>query len=41
MNIIVFPGQGSQKIGMGKELSDNIIEAKQVCDEVNDDLNLV
>ena len=39
MNIIVFPGQGSQKIGMGKELSDNFTEAKQVFEEVNDALN--
>ena len=39
MNIIVFPGQGSQKIGMGKELSDNFAEAKQVFEEVNNALN--
>ena len=39
MNFIVFPGQGSQKIGMGKELSDNFSEAKQVFEEVNDALN--
>ena len=39
MNFIVFPGQGSQKIGMGKELSDNFTEAKQVFEEVNDALN--
>ena len=39
MNIIVFPGQGSQKIGMGKELSDNFAEAKQVFEEVNDALS--
>ena len=39
MNFIVFPGQGSQKIGMGKELSDNFIEAKRVFEEVNDALN--
>ncbi len=38
MNVIVFPGQGSQKIGMGKELSDNFTEAKQVFEEVNDAL---
>ena len=39
MNFIVFPGQGSQKIGMGKKLSDNFTEAKQVFQEVNDALN--
>ncbi len=39
MNFIVFPGQGSQKIAMGKELSDNFPEAKQVFEEVNDSLN--
>ena len=32
MNFIVFPGQGSQKIGMGKKLSDNFPEAKEVFD---------
>ena len=40
MNIIVFPGQGSQKIGMGKELSDNFAEAREVFEEVNDALEL-
>ena len=40
MNFIVFPGQGSQKIGMGKKLSENFHEAKEVFDEVNDALNL-
>ena len=30
MNLIVFPGQGSQKIGMGKEMSENFLEAKEV-----------
>ena len=39
MNFIVFPGQGSQKIGMGKNLSENFYEAKEVFDEVNDALN--
>ena len=39
MNFIVFPGQGSQKIGMGKKLSENFVEAKEVFDEVNDALN--
>ena len=32
MNFIVFPGQGSQKIGMGKNLSENFYEAKEVFD---------
>ena len=39
MNFIVFPGQGSQKVGMGKELSENFLEAKEVFEEVNDALN--
>ena len=40
MNFIVFPGQGSQKIGMGKKLSESFPEAEEVFDEVNDALNL-
>ena len=39
MNLIVFPGQGSQKIGMGKEMAENFIEAKEVFEEVNDAIN--
>ena len=39
MNFIVFPGQGSQKIRMGKDLSDNFIEAKEVFEEVNESLD--
>jgi len=35
---ILFPGQGSQKIGMGKEFYDNFSEAKDVFDIVNDSL---
>lgn len=35
----VFPGQGSQTVGMGKELSDNSDVAKQVFEEVNDALD--
>jgi [acyl-carrier-protein] S-malonyltransferase len=36
MNLIVFPGQGSQKVGMGKEMSDSFTEAKEVFEEVNE-----
>lgn len=35
----VFPGQGSQKVGMGKLLYDNHKVAKDVFDEIDDSLN--
>lgn len=35
----VFPGQGSQFVGMGKELADNFASAREVFSEVNDALN--
>jgi [acyl-carrier-protein] S-malonyltransferase len=39
MNIVLlFPGQGSQKPGMGKDLADAFPEAKRVFDEVDDAL---
>ena len=38
MNLIVFPGQGSQLVGMGKDLSENFVEAKEVFEEVDDAL---
>ena len=34
--IFVFPGQGSQKIGMGKDIYDNFASAKDVFHEVDD-----
>jgi len=34
----VFPGQGSQFVGMGKELADNFAAARRVFEEVNDAL---
>jgi [acyl-carrier-protein] S-malonyltransferase len=37
--IAVFPGQGSQTIGMGMEVSKKIKSAKNVLDEVDDALN--
>ncbi|MCF6214842.1 MAG: ACP S-malonyltransferase [Emcibacter sp.] len=35
----VFPGQGSQSVGMGKELAQNMPVAAQVFEEVNDALS--
>lgn len=38
-SILVFPGQGSQAVGMGKELYENNPDARAVFDEVDDALN--
>ena len=37
--IYVFPGQGAQFVGMGKELYENNTTARAVFDEVDDALN--
>jgi len=37
-NAFVFPGQGSQTVGMGKDLYDNFDKAKEVFDAVDDAL---
>jgi len=36
---LVFPGQGSQSVGMGKALSDAFLEAREVFQEVDSALN--
>ena len=38
-SILVFPGQGSQVVGMGKDLYENNPDARAVFDEVDDALN--
>ena len=35
----VFPGQGSQSVGMGKDLFLNSIAAREVFEEVDETLN--
>ncbi len=36
MKAFVFPGQGAQFVGMGKDLYDNVPEAKELFDKAND-----
>lgn len=38
-SILVFPGQGSQSVGMGRDLYENNAAARAVFDEVDDALN--
>ena len=37
----VFPGQGAQAVGMGKDLYDNVPEAKELFEKANDILGSV
>ena len=39
-NAMIFPGQGSQKVGMGKDLADSFPVAKNVFEAVDDALNI-
>ena len=37
---LIFPGQGAQYVGMGKDLYENYPQAKEVFDKANDILNI-
>jgi len=37
---VIFPGQGAQKVGMGKDMYDNFAVAKEVFEEVDDALKI-
>ena len=37
---VLFPGQGSQSVGMAKELHDNFDYVKQLFDEAEDTLHV-
>ena len=39
MNALLFPGQGSQIVGMGKEFYDNFKLVKKIFQEADDKLN--
>ncbi|MBN9565355.1 MAG: ACP S-malonyltransferase [Alphaproteobacteria bacterium] len=36
---VIFPGQGSQAVGMGKDLADNFLVAREVFEQVDDILS--
>ena len=38
---VLFPGQGSQSVGMGKELHDNFDYIKDLFDEADDVLKFI
>ena len=39
MNALLFPGQGSQVVGMGKELYNNFNIVKKIFEEADNKLN--
>ena len=40
MTSIIFPGQGSQFLGMTKDFYDNFVEAKDTFAEIEDSTNI-
>ena len=37
---LIFPGQGSQRVGMGKDLYENFTVAKEVFENINDSISI-
>jgi len=37
---LIFPGQGSQRVGMGKDLYENFMVAKEVFENINDSISM-
>ena len=39
-SVLIFPGQGAQKVGMGKDLADRFPAAREVFQSIDDALDV-